>query len=626
MSQPEELIKAMLGEYCRSNEDAAAILAAADALRADPLDYCTYRFGLPAATVIERAAHWAGLAFSPVVPRTDSVAPEITRLDALAQVRRIHDKLYDRDVTYLAPRFDELLGLRKLMATHPHERRILCVVPAAAIRSALADRAAWQLLDEARQRLARRWPFASANLDLGRLVRWTFVTVSAALTLLAAVAPLVLQAVLLPLIGLLLLVPALFRLTAVLANTEAFGPRAAPPLADGDLPLYSVLIPLCDEAQMVPLLRRAMAAIDYPPERLDIKFVVEARSLDTIQAVVPLLDDPRFELVRVPSAPPYTKPKALDYALPFVRGEHVVVYDAEDIPNPDQLRLAAAGFAADPTIDCLQAELLVDNARENLLTGLFTGEYASQFGVLLPAFARWRLPMPLGGTSNHFRTGALREMGGWDAFNVTEDADLGVRLARLRYRTAMLFSQTYEEAPVTLAVWMRQRTRWMKGWMQTFIVHNRKPLVLLRDMGWKNFLAFEIYVGSIIASPLLHTAFLVGVLAQIAARRAPFSVGDPNSLLELAVLLLGYGGSFALIIAGLLRLGQRRLLVMQALLPLYWMLHTVATFRAGYELLHRPHFWAKTTHGLTRLERSFAPAHAAGRAMPAPAQARAAGE
>lgn len=159
--------------------------------------------------------------------------------------------------------------------------------------------------------------------------------------------------------------------------------------------------------------------------------MVEAESRATIAAVEAILDEGHFELVAVPDGKPRTKPKALDYALPLVRGEHVVVFDAEDIPDPDQLRKAASAFFADPGIDCLQAELVVDNAAENLLTGLFAGEYAGQFGLLLPLLARWRLPMPLGGTSNHFRTQALRELGGWDAFNVTEDADLGVRLARL---------------------------------------------------------------------------------------------------------------------------------------------------------------------------------------------------
>jgi len=336
-----------------------------------------------------------------------------------------------------------------------------------------------------------------------------------------------------------------------------------------------------------------------------------------------LLDDPRFELVVVPDAPPFTKPKALNYALPLVRGEHVAIYDAEDIPNPDQLRLAAAEFADDASVDCLQAELLVDNARENVLTGLFTGEYAGQFGIALPALAHWGFPMPLGGTSNHFRTRELREMGGWDAFNVTEDADLGVRLARLRYRTLMLSSQTYEEAPVTLDVWMRQRTRWMKGWMQTFIVHNNNPVRLWRDLGWKGFFGFELYVGSMILSPLMHTAFLAGLaIALVRGWQPSLGLPDPQTAAELAVLLVGYGGSYALVVAGLLRLGQKRLLRHQLLLPLYWILHTIAAALAAYELVVKPSFWAKTAHGRTRLARSFLLPGDPGRRERGPAGAR----
>jgi cellulose synthase/poly-beta-1,6-N-acetylglucosamine synthase-like glycosyltransferase len=536
------------------------------------------------------------------VPITGGVQLAPRRLEGLGGIRSLRVPLYGRDVIYCAPRFDQVPGLKAHRERYPELRRRLCLTPERAIRAALAELSAPQLLDQARQRLARRWPFASAHLDLGRRARLTFVGVVAGLAALAVFAPAAIEAVLMPLIGMVLIVPALFRLVASLADADAG--RTDPPLTDAELPVYSVLIPLRDEANMVPLLQRAMRALSYPPEKLDIKFVVEARSTETIAAVRLLLADPRFDLIVVPEAPPLTKPKALNFALPFVRGRHVVVYDAEDIPNPDQLRLAAAAFAADPGIDCLQAELLMDNARENALTGLFASEYAGQFGMMMPALVRWGLPVPLGGTSNHFRAEALREMGGWDAFNVTEDADLDVRLARLRYRTAMLGSQTFEEAPVSLGVWMRQRTRWMKGWMQTFIVHNRNPVSLWRDLGWRASIGFEIYVGSMILSPLLHTAFVVWLaLFAVCGGRPPFGLGEPRGLFNLMVLVIGYGGSLALATAGLLRVGQRRILPLQLLLPFYWLLHSIATVRAAYELLTRPHFWAKTRHGLTQVGR-----------------------
>ena len=597
-------MRAVLDDLCASDDEAAAVIDAARSIGVDPFDFCAHRYGLGAETVLQRAAAWARLAFSPNVPLMRDPPAPVQRLDELAETRKIRARLFDRDIVYFAPRMEQLLRLEAEIATHPEIRRSTCLVPANAITAALAATNAGPLLEEARHRLTRRWPRASADLDLGRIARVLFVTTVLATVGLAVLAPMLLQLVLLPLIGVILMVPALFRMLAVFSAPDFTRPPATP-LSEAALPSYSVLIPRCDEAQLVPLLRRAMTAIDYPPEKLDLMFVVEATSVGTVAAVRDLLGDPRFKLLQVPPSPPFTKPKALDYALPFVRGAHVVVYDAEDIPNPDQLRLAAAAFAAEPGIDCLQAELLVDNCRENLLTGLFAGEYAGQFGLMLPTLARWRLPMPLGGTSNHFRTSALRELGGWDAFNVTEDADLGVRLARLRYRSAMLFSQTYEEAPVSLGGWMRQRTRWMKGWMQTFIVHNRNPIALLKDMGLPAWFAFEVYVGSMILSPLLHTAFLTGVGLEFARGDALFSLADPRAIGQLGILIVGYGGTFALVTAGLVRLGQKRLLVLQALLPLYWLLHAIATLRAAHELLTRPHFWGKTTHGLTRLERSF---------------------
>jgi cellulose synthase/poly-beta-1,6-N-acetylglucosamine synthase-like glycosyltransferase len=483
-------------------------------------------------------------------------------------------------------------------------RNAVVLAPAAAIMTALARSNSGQLLNYARHGLAARWPGANAFHGASRVGRGIFVAIAVVLLFLAFGAAYLPELLFLPLIGIAIVVPAALRLGALIAAKKDEPPARL--LSDTELPVYSVLIPLRDEAHMVPLLYRAMSALAYPPEKLEIRFVVEARSERTVAAVRDLLGDPRFGLIEVPDAPPYTKPKALCYALSLIRGEYVVVYDAEDIPNSDQLRLAASTFAARPDLTCLQAELVVDNARENLLTALFTGEYAGQFGLMMPALARWGLAVPLGGTSNHFRLRDLRAIGGWDAFNVTEDADLGLRLARLRNRIAMLPSQTYEEQPITVGMWLRQRTRWMKGWMQTFIVHNQHPVLLAKDLGPKAFLAFEIYVGSIILSPLLHTAFLGNLMLEmLLGGRLRFLPPFTLSRLEMVILVLGYGTSFLLAVAGLLRFGQRRLLIQQLVLPIYWVLHSVATLRASYDLLTKPHFWDKTTHGLTKLERSF---------------------
>ncbi|MDB5560943.1 MAG: glycosyltransferase [Hyphomicrobiales bacterium] len=607
MSRAIDLIKAILREHCISNDAARHVLDASLELEVDPLDYCAHRFGFGEYIVLERAADWVGVQFSAVFPAT-LTSPQFRNLDALGETRSVRGQLDGREVQYSAPLFTSLLHLKDHLALVPSMRERLCFVPASVIRSQLAQTGAEQLLDASRQRLARLWPHASAHLALPMTTRLAFVAALAALVAIAAVSPFWLTPVLTPLVGAFLVIPALFRLVAALTPTRRHQNDAPPLLTDAELPVYSVLIPLCDEHQMVPLLRRAMAALDYPPEKLDIKFVVEAASTRTIAAVDAVLGDPRFTLIAVPKARPHTKPKALNYALPFVRGQHVVVYDAEDIPDPDQLRLAASRFAADPGLDCLQAELVLDNAAENWLTALFAGEYAGQFGLMLPALARWGLPIPLGGTSNHFRTSALRELGGWDAFNVTEDADLGVRMARLRYRVATFASQTREEAPISMSVWMLQRTRWMKGWMQTFIVHNRDPRRFFADAGWRGALAFEIYVGSLIMSAPLHTIFLAGVLLRLALGGWPVSEMFAMPFEYALIFAFGYSGAVALVITGLLRLKKKRLLAYQLLLPIYWVLHSFATLRACHQLLTRPFFWAKTVHGRTRMTRRIEPA------------------
>ena len=213
--------------------------------------------------------------------------------------------------------------------------------------------------------------------------------------------------------------------------------------------------------------------------------MVEEDDLETVAAAKALLDgDVPFEIIEVPPGGPRTKPKAANYALAFARGEYLVVYDAEDRPERDQLKKAVATFRASPRqTACLQARLNFYNADHNWLTKMFALDYALWFDTLLPGLDRIGVPMPLGGTSNHFRTSVLRDIGGWDAFNVTEDADIGIRLSQLGYRVSMLDSNTFEEAPVTIGAWLKQRSRWLKGYMQTWLVHMRDPLALVRRTG-----------------------------------------------------------------------------------------------------------------------------------------------
>ena len=602
MTQAGALLRAILGPAAGSEADALLHLELAAGLNVDPLDYCAHRFGLGEALVMERAAEWCGLAFAPRIPVTRSGSPLIDRIERLGEARTVRAWLFDREMVYSAPRFADLLKLADHVARHPDFHRQICLVPLGAIHGELARASADNLLDASRQRLTRRWPQATGGIDAPYAARRGFVIGLLALLCFATLAPWIAAPLYLPVAAALLLLPALLRLWAALRPVRK--DRAPPRLTDAELPVYSLLVPLNDEARVVPQLVAALRAIDYPPEKLDVQFVIEARSGATVAAVAAELYDPRFSMVLVPDALPRTKPKALNYALPLVRGAHVAVYDAEDIPDPRQLRLAAAHFAQHPDIDCLQAELVIDNADETPLTALFAGEYAGQFGLLLPLLADLNLPMPLGGTSNHLRVSALHRIGGWDPFNVTEDADLGVRLARLGLKTATLASRTGEEAPIDLRAWLHQRTRWMKGWMQTLIVHNRHPRALLRDLGWWRFIGFELYVGSMVLSAPLHSLFALSLGAALAfgAWRSP-GISDWSTL---AILVVGYAAPLVLTFAGLRRLGRPDLMRAQLLLPLYWGLHALAAVMAIRDLLDRPHFWAKTAHGRTRQTRRLA--------------------
>lgn len=594
------LLRAVLRNHCASDDAARLHLGEARRLGVDPLDYCAHRFGLGNAVVWRRSAAWARFSFAEQTPSRGAL-PMLRGIDHLGEARTLRQSVLGRDIVFAAPGFERVLAL----ADAPHLSGHLRFVPPEAIEAGLARAAAPQLMDEARQRLTRLWPQASAAVGLPLALRLGFAGVLAAVLLVAAGAGWLVHPVFAVMLSLFLMLPGLLRLVAAVPGPEAEEPRL---LEDGELPFYTVLIPLRDEAVMVPLLGRAMAALDYPPEKLDIKFVVETASPATIAAVETLLPDPRFRLVEVPAGPPATKPKALDYALPLARGEYLVVYDAEDVPDPDQLRKAASRFAADPALACLQAELVPENAHENLLTALFAGEYAGLFGRLLPALARWGLPVPLGGTSNHFRTAMLRELGGWDAFNVTEDADLGVRLRRRGLRAEMLASRTLEEAPIGLLAWMAQRRRWMKGWMQTFLVHNREPGRLLGDLGWRAFLGFEILVGGMIISALLHTLVL-GMLAGRLLQYGPAGLIPQNALdwLSLGALVIGYGGTFAIVASGLVRQRAVHLLPLQLLLPVYWIFHAVAALGATRDLVMKPLVWDKTAHGVTRMARREMP-------------------
>lgn len=372
----------------------------------------------------------------------------------------------------------------------------------------------------------------------------------------------------------------------------------APPV--GALPIYTILVPLYREGAVVGGLIEALSNLDYPADRLDVLLLLEDHDHETHAALAALRLPQQFRRVTVPEGRLRTKPRALNYGLTFAHGDYVVVYDAEDVPEPDQLRRALDMFAsARGRIGCVQAQLSVYNRGKSWFTRQFTLEYTALFDALLPALERLDLPVPLGGTSNHFPRAVLDEVGGWDPYNVTEDADLGIRLLRNGFRIAVLPSTTWEEAPDAWNVWMPQRTRWLKGWMQTALVHTRDPARLVRDLGAWRAAGFAILMGGLIASVLLHPWFLMR------AGWAAFTgeLAWPGTPLEAALVGLfllnftaGYGAAMALAAGAACARGFRELAAHVGWTVIYWIAISFVAHRALWQLLRAPHLWEKTPH------------------------------
>jgi cellulose synthase/poly-beta-1,6-N-acetylglucosamine synthase-like glycosyltransferase len=404
-------------------------------------------------------------------------------------------------------------------------------------------------------------------------------------------------------LGLLFLAWTLLRILGIFWRAPVS--RTPPHTDERELPIYTIVVALYREAAAVKDLVASLGRLHYPPEKLDIKLVIEPDDHDTHASLLALDLPAAFEIVVAPSAGPKTKPKALNAALPFARGDFLAVYDAEDRPEPDQLRLALEAFVAnDARLACVQARLTIDNTSDSWLARVFTAEYAGLFDVFLPGLAVWRLPLPLGGSSNHFRTSVLRDIRAWDPYNVTEDADLGMRIARLGYRTAVIPSTTYEEAPARFGPWLKQRTRWCKGWMQTWLVHMRSPGQLKRDLGWLGFLVFQLLVGGTVLAALVHSLFVAELLWELAISTVSGIPGATAAVgLHAVTLMIGY---FVSIVLGMTGLFRRRLLGCAwalIFIPVYWVLLSIAAWRALFQLMLDPYRWEKTEHGLARSSR-----------------------
>jgi glycosyltransferase XagB len=365
-------------------------------------------------------------------------------------------------------------------------------------------------------------------------------------------------------------------------------------------PIVSIIVALYREGDIVARLVRRLARLDYPEELLDVILAVEAEDHVTRDALA-AAELPRWmRVVVVPEGAVKTKPRALNHALDYARGAIIGVYDAEDAPDPDQLRQVVARFQrSGPEVACLQGVLDYYNPRTNWLSRCFTIEYAGWFRLILPGIARLGLVVPLGGTTLFFRREVLEVLGGWDAHNVTEDADLGIRLARHGYRTELIATVTEEEANCRALPWVKQRSRWIKGYMMTWAVHMRAPGLLWRQLGPRAFLGFQVmFLGTIaqfLLAPLLLSFMVVpfGIahpLFAVLPKSAAWTMAGIFILSEIANLMIGMIGTS--------RTRHGLSLWWVPTMKLYFPLASLAAYKALVELATKPFFWDKTTHGL----------------------------
>ena len=393
----------------------------------------------------------------------------------------------------------------------------------------------------------------------------------------------------------------LITMSARSAREIVVSDEAVVALDEAGLPVYTILVPLYHETESLAKLVKALEALDYPAEKLDIKLLLEADDELTVQFADSLDLPGQFEKVVVPHSMPKTKPKACNLGLAMAKGEHVVVYDAEDRPEPDQLKKAVIGFSRVPDeVICLQAKLNFYNRNQNILTKWFATEYSTWFDLYLPGLGEIGSPIPLGGTSNHFRAEKLRELMGWDPFNVTEDCDLGARLAREGYETRMLGSTTWEEACSDPGHWIRQRSRWTKGYIQTCLVTLRRPFQLVRRIGFGRAMGFHLMVAGTPLCLLINPIYWALALLWFVLRWEAMDALFPFPIILWGLVCL-FAGNFVFIYATLLAAFRRNyfdLVKYGLLVPFYWMLMSLGAWKGFLQLATRPNFWEKTRHGL----------------------------
>lgn len=464
-----------------------------------------------------------------------------------------------------------------------------------------------RIADEAANELFRQNPELSARIVFSRGQKIGFIALGVILVVLAVFFPGAVAIGVVTVISVVFLAGTVFKFAIAMLGArfdvvERISATEVAALRDHDLPKYTILVPVFRESNIVAQLVSNLGAIDYPVDKLEILVLIEQEDSLTRDAFLAADPPPHMQIVTIPQGAPQTKPRACNVGLFFATGEYLVIYDAEDTPDADQLKKAYLAFqrGGDRTV-CVQASLNYFNSGENVLTRMFTLEYGYWFDYMLAGLDAADLPIPLGGTSNHFRTSALIELGGWDPYNVTEDADLGIRASALGYRVGVVNSTTMEEANTSIPNFVRQRSRWIKGYMQTTLVHARRPRQLLREIGFRRFASFALLIGGTPATFLGVLPLYLLTLVTIIVPAGLLAELFPVWLLWLCLINFVIGNSVMVYLSmmGPYKRGTFELVIWATLNPIYWILHSVAAYKGLWQLLTRPHYWEKTEHGLT---------------------------
>ncbi|KPF59341.1 glycosyltransferase family 2 protein [Rhizobium sp. AAP116] len=567
---------------------------------------------LLASGTIEEEAYFAGLARMYGLPFLPEIDPSLLVDHAysdtqLAEPRMLRLHYSDRPpIVAIAPHILNMEGLAKRFGRNGPGAGTLVVTTPTAIR-----RASWKVGENRRVGQAVRGLFDTLQPLSARLV----VTGDQGFVAGAGLCLICLFSIMAPMLAAVIshLTLSLFHTAALLLRMAAVSHGRRPRVCEAKLehgsdvlPVYTVMVALYREADVVPQLLAALDELEWPRSLLDVKLVCEADDHETIEAIRRSNPGPHVEVVAVPAMAPRTKPKALTYALAGARGEFLTIYDAEDRPHPQQLREAYHAFRlGPPDLACLQAPLVIGNAGESWISAIFALEYSALFRRLLPALGYYRMPLPLGGTSNHFKTALLRASGGWDPYNVTEDADLGMRLYRMGYRSSTLTLPTYEDAPTDFRIWLAQRTRWYKGWLQTWLVLMRQPLRTARDMGFLSFLVFQLLVGGMLIAALSHPGLIVFLtLLAVSLMQVPVAQPSLFTTILLAMDIFNILGSYAIFFvlgATPMSKGEKEGVGWKwAMIPVYWMAVSLAAWKAVIELRLKPFHWNKTPHRPSR--------------------------